>query len=534
MTSPPQNAPDVALASARRTPARTGRSSPPACCASPVGSPRATPTRWSGTSSPVARSTGSPSRRSALPSWSATSPPRAVRTGPVSGTSAATSPTPTPRLTANDVQTDLDNGVTSRLARGRRRAVSPSTTSALLSRACSSTSRRWSWSPTTRSPLPRRSPRLAAGSTLAEGTNLGADPLGSRLRGNAVDLDATISAVAATATDLGCRALVVDGTAVHDLGASDVQELGLVARRRRCLPARVGRRPATRSRTPPNLIEFRYAATDEQFPTIAKLRAARRLLGPGARAQRRRAEGRRQRQHAVTSRPMMTKYDPWVNMLRTCVAAFSAGVGGADAVTVLPFDAHLGLPDAFSRRIARNTSALLIHEAHLARVADPAGGAFADREADRRPGRRRLGRVRRHRGGRRCCRRGRRRLAAGADRAGRHRARAADRAAQAAAHRALRVPEPDRDPARASSVRGRRPQGPRLGPRLRGAARRTRPGPSSWPPWAPSPRTPRAPPSPATCSQPAASPPSTRAATTTSPRCWRRTPARTAVSRSSA
>ena len=61
------------------------------------------------------------------------------------------------------------------------------------------------------------------------------------------------------------------------------------------------------------------------------------------------------RQHAVTSRPMMSAYDPWVNMLRTTVAAFAAGVGGADAVTVLPFDSPLGLPDAFGRRIARNT-----------------------------------------------------------------------------------------------------------------------------------------------------------------------------------
>jgi methylmalonyl-CoA mutase len=74
---------------------------------------------------------------------------------------------------------------------------------------------------------------------------------------------------------------------------------------------------------------------------------------------------------------MMTKYDPWVNMLRTCVAAFAAGVGGADAVTVLPFDSRLGLPDAFSRRIARNTSSLLVEESHVAKVADPAGGAFA-------------------------------------------------------------------------------------------------------------------------------------------------------------
>ena len=74
---------------------------------------------------------------------------------------------------------------------------------------------------------------------------------------------------------------------------------------------------------------------------------------------------------------MMSRYDPYVNMLRTTVAAFAAGVGGADAVTVLPFDAPLGRPEAFGRRIARNTSHLLIDESHVAAVADPAGGAYA-------------------------------------------------------------------------------------------------------------------------------------------------------------
>jgi methylmalonyl-CoA mutase len=44
---------------------------------------------------------------------------------------------------------------------------------------------------------------------------------------------------------------------------------------------------------------------------------------------------------------------------------------------VLPFDTAIGLPDAFSRRIARNTSSLLIHESHVARVTDPAGGSYA-------------------------------------------------------------------------------------------------------------------------------------------------------------
>ena len=74
---------------------------------------------------------------------------------------------------------------------------------------------------------------------------------------------------------------------------------------------------------------------------------------------------------------MMGKVDPWVNMLRGTVAAFAAGVGGADAVTVIPFDERLGLPDALGRRIARNTSSLLIEESHVAAVTDPAGGSYA-------------------------------------------------------------------------------------------------------------------------------------------------------------
>jgi methylmalonyl-CoA mutase len=83
------------------------------------------------------------------------------------------------------------------------------------------------------------------------------------------------------------------------------------------------------------------------------------------------------RLHAVTSRPMATRYDPWVNLLRTTVAAFAAGVGGADAITVLPFDIRLGVPDAFGRRMARNISALLIEESQVAAVADPSAGAYA-------------------------------------------------------------------------------------------------------------------------------------------------------------
>jgi len=204
--------------------------------------------------------------------------------------------------------------------------------------------------------------RYAEGRELHPRTNLG--------------LDARLATrdLADHAWQMGVRVFVVDATEVHDRGASDVQELAHSLAvgadyLRRLTEAGFDLDEAAK------IVEFRYAATDEQFTTIAKLRAARRLWGRVLELSG--TSVREQHQHAVTSRPMMSKYDPWVNMLRTTVAAFAAGVGGADAVTVLPFDSPLGVPDAFGRRIARNTSALLISESHVATVADPAGGAYA-------------------------------------------------------------------------------------------------------------------------------------------------------------
>ncbi len=219
---------------------------------------------------------------------------------------------------------------------------------------------------------------VLSGRQPAAGTNLGVDPVGAQVRGvtRTGDTGNDVVEAAELAQALGCRALVVDGTAVHDLGASDGQELGYVLavaadHLRRLAAAGIAVDAAA------GLVEFRLAASDEQFETIAKFRAVRRLWARMLELSGASEDHRSMVLHAVTSRPMMTRYDPWVNMLRTCVAAFAAGVGGADAVTVLPFDTRLGLPDAFSRRIARNTSTLLVEESHVAKVADPAGGAFA-------------------------------------------------------------------------------------------------------------------------------------------------------------
>ncbi|MEI7055461.1 methylmalonyl-CoA mutase family protein [Nocardioides sp. CCNWLW239] len=215
------------------------------------------------------------------------------------------------------------------------------------------------------------------GTGLHAATNLGADPMGALVRDLPLAPDeafAELVDLARLAQGIGVRAIVVDATAAHDLGASDVQELGWsiavgVAYLRALTEA--GFSPAVAAAQ----IEFRYAATDEQFPTIAKLRAARQLWSRVLELSG--ADGVEMRIHAVSSRPMLSKYDPYVNMLRGTVAAFAAGVGGADAVTVLPFDSANGVPDGFGRRIARNVSHLLIDESHVAAVADPAGGSYA-------------------------------------------------------------------------------------------------------------------------------------------------------------
>ena len=80
--------------------------------------------------------------------------------------------------------------------------------------------------------------------------------------------------------------------------------------------------------------------------------------------------------HARTSRFTKTVLDPHVNMLRTTTEAMAAILGQVDSLHVAPFDEPLGLPDQFSRRIARNVQLILAEECHFDQVADPAGGSW--------------------------------------------------------------------------------------------------------------------------------------------------------------
>lgn len=211
--------------------------------------------------------------------------------------------------------------------------------------------------------------------------DLGADPLTAPLSGRPAPsvTDVVSTAAKVTSYDGGVRAITVDGAAFHNLGASASWELAAsvaaaVAYLR--LLSDGGIRVADALQQ----IAFRFAADDDQFMTIAKLRAARQLWARVAEVVGEPDAGAAN-VHAVTSLPMMAQRDPWVNMLRTTLAAFSAGVGGADTVLVHPFDVAItggfpGIAPSFARRIARNTQLLLLEESHIGRVLDPAGGSW--------------------------------------------------------------------------------------------------------------------------------------------------------------
>lgn len=210
--------------------------------------------------------------------------------------------------------------------------------------------------------------------------DLGADPLTATLTESDAPTVGEVLAVAARlAGQAGVRAVSVNGAAFHNCGANAAWELAGVlgvgvTYLRLLVDAGLDIEQAVQQ------ISFQLVADDDQFLTIAKFRAARLLWARVAEVVGC-ADGGGATFHATTSMPMMTQRDPWVNMLRTTVAAFGAGVGGADTVQVLPFDAAIpgglsGVASSFSRRIARNTQLLLLEESHTGRVLDPAGGSW--------------------------------------------------------------------------------------------------------------------------------------------------------------
>ncbi len=167
---------------------------------------------------------------------------------------------------------------------------------------------------------------------------------------------------------------VADGRVIHNAGGSEAQELAFaIASAVEYLRAlEAGGVPLDAAR---GMIYFRLSADADEFVTIAKFRALRKLWA------------RVEQACGLTPKPtyvaaetawrMMTRRDADVNMLRMTLAVAAAGLGGADSILVLPHTAPLGLPDAFARRVARNTQLVLLEESNLAKVSDPAAGAGA-------------------------------------------------------------------------------------------------------------------------------------------------------------
>ncbi len=166
------------------------------------------------------------------------------------------------------------------------------------------------------------------------------------------------------------------GDLVHEAGGTEAQELGFAAAcglayARALADAGLPVEDAFAG------VVLGLAADPRLFVTAAKLRAARLIWGKLALAH---GAEPLTRIEARGARRTLSRLDPWTNLLRLTSAAVGAAVGGADALVLPPFTAPLtedgsATDSDFARRQARNTQLVLMEEAHLGRVADPAGGS---------------------------------------------------------------------------------------------------------------------------------------------------------------
>ncbi len=171
-----------------------------------------------------------------------------------------------------------------------------------------------------------------------------------------------------------CRhAFAADTRLLHALGADDAQQIALAAAQHVAILRILVEAGEEAGRASARIV-WLMAADAGQFSTIAAFRAARlvhaRILSASG------LPPRPLMLHAESAWRMLARRDAWVNMLRLTSCAFAAGIGGADAITLHPFTAPLGLADAFARRMARNAQIIALEEAGLGRVHDAAAGAF--------------------------------------------------------------------------------------------------------------------------------------------------------------
>lgn len=164
------------------------------------------------------------------------------------------------------------------------------------------------------------------------------------------------------------------GRIAHEAGGSEALELAFALSSAVAYAKALVRAGATADEAFAQ-IALSLSANAEYFTVIAKLRAMRILWAKVAKASGADA-ARPARIEVRSSFRMLSRLDPWTNLLRLASAGFGAGVGGADAIVLAPFTEAIGLPGPLARRQARNIQLVLMEESHLGRVADPAGGAW--------------------------------------------------------------------------------------------------------------------------------------------------------------
>lgn len=189
-----------------------------------------------------------------------------------------------------------------------------------------------------------------------------------------MNLDFAAEVVSTTPSSL--TPFTIHASEFEESGATTVQEVGFALAAGIDFLSEMQSRKVDINRAATSLT-FSFAIGSNYFFQIAKLRAFRMLWARAVESFGGTRESGKARIHARTSRWNETIYDPHVNILRGTTEAMSAAIGGADSISVAPFDECYKAPDEASRRLARNTQILLKQEAQLARVADPGGGSYA-------------------------------------------------------------------------------------------------------------------------------------------------------------
>jgi len=208
-----------------------------------------------------------------------------------------------------------------------------------------------------------------------------ADPLASLASQGELptSADAALASMATLAQEVdqhcpGSTAVAVDTSIYHNAGASDGQELALLlATGKLYLQAMVDAGMSVSAAC--RQIECTLAVDTDFFASVASARAARTLWAKMTHHCGAQGSACELRLAITTSSRMLSRYDVWTNQLRTTVATSAALLAGADTLTVQPFDLASDEPGDVGRRMARNTTNILLEESGLHHVCDPLGGS---------------------------------------------------------------------------------------------------------------------------------------------------------------